>query len=154
LNRCIPIAVAALLFVGLVARAQEDTTPAEKRPRQSAVAGKQVTFASVAMDDPKVKEATKADDLTAARRAMGKSGTFHGTIVRVYTPSSNRVVLLDFAREYKTAVTAVVRSADFARFPDLATLKGKRILVSGKVSEYKGQPQVELVRPDDLKIIR
>jgi DNA/RNA endonuclease YhcR with UshA esterase domain len=141
-------------LICLVARAQESTPAAEKRQPQSAVAAKQVTFGTLAAEDPKVKAATRADDLPAAKQLVGKSGSFQGTVVRVYAPSSNRVVLLDFAREYRTAVTAVVQAADFARFPDLTTVKGKRVLVTGKVSEFKGQPQIELTRPDDLKIVK
>jgi hypothetical protein len=155
MNHRIPYAFALLLAIGLVARAQDvSTSPREKRPSQAAVAAKQVTFGILTAEDAKVKSAVKADDLTAARPLIGKSGSFQGTVVRVYSPTSNSVVLLDFAREYRTAVTAVVRSADFARFPDLTSVKGKRVLVTGKVSEFKGQPQVELVRPDDLKLVR
>jgi len=129
--------VVLLCLICLVARAQEPTPATEKRQPQSAVAAKQVTFGTLATEDPKVKAATRADDLPAAKQLVGKSGSFQGTVVRVYAPSSNSVVLLDFAR-----------------FPDLATVKGKRVLVTGKVSEFKGQPQVDLTRPDDLKIIK
>jgi hypothetical protein len=157
MNRCILrifCAFSLLLAFGSVVPAQDAAPATKKGPSQAAVAAKQVTFGTLTADDPRVKAATKTDDLTTARSLLGKSGSFLGTVARVYAPSSNSVVLLDFAHAYRTSVTAVVRSADFARFPDLTSVKGKQILVIGRVSEFKGQPQVELIRPEDLKIIK
>jgi DNA/RNA endonuclease YhcR with UshA esterase domain len=39
-------------------------------------------------------------------------------------------------------------------FPNLQTLKGKRVWLSGKVVLYKGRPEVELLLPTQMKVVR
>lgn len=120
---------------------------------QAEVAAKNVTFGKIIATDARVMSATKASDLAAARKQIGKTARFQGTVAKVFAPRSNNLVILNFDKNYRNAVTAVVRSEKFARFPDLKTLEGKKVLVSGKVTDFKGQPEVELAAPTDIKII-
>jgi DNA/RNA endonuclease YhcR with UshA esterase domain len=146
------LAVALLTTVSVVHAQKANDTKPERKP-QSAVAAKGKSFATVAATDAAVKNAGKADDLDAAKKQIGKTAAFTGTVDRVFAPKGNSVVLLNFAKDYKKAVVGAVAAKDFAAFPDLKTLKGKKVLVSGKVVEYKGQPQLELTDAAQIKII-
>jgi hypothetical protein len=149
--------VAAGLIVGLslvapfAAARQDGERPAGKP--QAELAAKDKAFAKISPDSPEVKKATPASDLGAAKAAVGKPGAFVGVVERVFSPASNSVVLLNFAQDYRKAVVGQVRAADFGKFPDLKKLEKKRVLISGKVTEYKDRPQVELTTPASIKII-
>jgi DNA/RNA endonuclease YhcR with UshA esterase domain len=74
-------------------------------------------------------------------------------VEKVFTPAGNTVVLLNFAKNYKTALIGKIEAEHFAVFPDLTTLKGKKVLLSGKVVDYKGQPEIELTTLDSIRIV-
>ena len=101
-----------------------------------------------------VKGAIAATDLAAARKLNGKTATFVGVVDKVYAPKSNGVVLLNFAKDYKTALVGAVQAKDFAAFPNLAQLKGKKVTVSGKVVIFKGAPEVMLEKAGAIKIVK
>jgi DNA/RNA endonuclease YhcR with UshA esterase domain len=145
-------AFAALLIAP--ASAQKPSETKEPRKPQAAVAAKDKAFGTVAADSDTVKTALKADDLAAAKKQVGKTATFTGTIAKVFLPDSNSVVLINFAKNYREALTVVVYARNFAKFPDLTALNGKKVVVTGKVSDYRGQPQVELTDVDALKIVK
>lgn len=153
--------ISAALLPFAAAHAQKDTKPDAKpdvtavkaaKVTQARVAAKDKKFAVIEATDASVKAAKDAKSLTEAKKLVDKTGAFAGTVAKVFEPSG--LVLINFDRDYKTALTAVVRAKDFAKFPDLKTLEGKKVLVSGKVVEFKGQPEVELVALDDIKIIK
>ncbi len=153
--RVLLAATAAFLLCGAVsaqdgAGKKADSKP--DRPTQSSVAAKGA-FGTVKADDAKVKTAAKASDLEAAKKKVGKTATFTGTVDRVFTPKGNGLALLNFAKDYRAALTGVVGAKDFAKLPDLQTLVGKKVMVSGMVEDYKGQPQVRLDSADDIKVI-
>src|SRR4051812_13232366 len=105
-------------------------------PAQSEGASKSAEFGTVFKTDKQNQEAHDAKDLEGAKKLIGKEGVFKGTVAKVFTPKSNSVVILNFAKDYKTAVSAVVKKEDFSKFPDLQTLEKKEVLVSGKVVDY------------------
>ncbi len=101
-----------------------------------------------------MKKALPATDLAGAKKQVGKAAAFVGTVDRTFTPKGNGLVILNFAKDYKTAVTGVVRAKDFAKFPDLKALQGKKVLVSGTVQDYKGRPEIALSAPSQVKIVK
>ncbi len=141
------LVVAAGLTFPPAARAQSEQKP------QSELAAKS-SFKELEADDPSIEKALVAHDLEGARKLIGKSGAFQGEVVKVYTPDHNKIVILNFARNYKDALTAVIRPSSYARFPDLTKLKGKKVLVTGKFEEYRGAPQIVLTDADQLKVIK
>lgn len=62
-------------------------------------------------------------------------------------------MILDFAPDYHTALTAVVNPDAYAKFPNLAGLAGKRVLIQGKFGAFHNSPQVELTSPAQVKVI-
>ena len=128
-------------------------TEASEKPSQKSVAAK-AAFGTIAASDAKVKAASDPKDLTKAGKMTGKTGTFSGTVAQVYAMKGNNMVLLNFDKDYKAAITGVIRAKNFSKFPDLQTLKGKKVLVSGAVEDYKGRPEIQLASLDDIKIIK
>ena len=45
-------------------------------------------------------------------------------------------------------------NASFPKFPDMKSLEGKEILVSGKFVDYRGNAQIELTDPDQIKLVK
>jgi hypothetical protein len=121
-------------------------------PAQSSVALNGV-FTTVEDGSSSVKTAVSAKDLKAAASLEGKQGVFTGTIAKVYIPGSNSIVVLDFAKDYDTALTAIVKPEAYKVFPDLNKLNGKTIVISGPVTEYHGRPQVVLSELNQIKAV-
>ncbi len=161
-------AALTLLLAGsgpLVAAPQPTPAPAEKQTQkdkagkakyksQEELAAKGVQFATIAASDKAVVGAMKATDMEQAKKLTGKAGAFIGTVTKVFAPKSNALVILNFASDYRTAVTAVVRQRSFSAFPALSSLEGKRVLITGNVSNYQNRPEIELKSVSQVKIVK
>jgi DNA/RNA endonuclease YhcR with UshA esterase domain len=123
------------------------------RKPQSEVAAK-TSFGTIAANSPAVKKALDAKDLAGAQKLVGKDGAFQGTVTKVYTSKGNSIIILDFSPKFSDALTAVLKPENYAKFPNMETLNGKHILVSGKFEDFHGKPQIVLVKPDQVKIIK
>lgn len=146
--------VAALCALSLsFVFAQDDKPKQEPAKPQASVASKTVKFGTVKAADGSVTKALKASDLAGAKKLIGKEGAFEGTVVKVFSPSSNGLVILNFDKNYRNALTAVLRVKNYADFPDMQTLKGKRVLVTGKFEDFKGSPEIMLTKPEQVKLI-
>ena len=120
-------------------------------PSQSKVAAK---GAFPTVKAAAIKGAKPATDLAGAKKLVGKTATFVGTVDKVFETKSHGVVLLNFAKNYKSALIGAVDAKHFAAFPDLAQLKGKKITVTGKVVIFNGAPEVELEKAGAIKIVK
>ena len=98
--------------------------------------------------------ALKATDLEGARKLTDKEGIFTGTVTKVFAPKSNSLVILNFASDYHTAITATIRQRSFGAFPPLSPLEGKTILFHGTVTTYQNRPEIELTGPSQIKIVK
>ena len=146
--------VLSALALASFALAQTGEAPRSVHKSQAEAASKTAAFSTVPAGDGSVAKALKATDLAEAKAMVGKSGAFTGKITKVFAPKSNGVVILNFANDFKTALTAVVMGQNFSAFPDLTTLKGKTVLITGKFEMYKGSLEVVLKSPDQLKLIK
>lgn len=160
-----PICLALFLFAS-AAQAQDlskqfpvkdaPASSSKRKPRK-----KVAPQATVALKTPfptvggsSIKGAISATDLTTAIKAVGKTVTVVGVVDKVFVPGGGSIVLLNFAKDYKKAVVGAVKKKDFGAFPVLASLKGKKVVISGKMISYKGQPEVELTKPGAIKIVK
>jgi len=123
------------------------------KPAQFTVAVKDKKFATVKPDADVVKKAIHASDLLAFKDKTGKDITITGKVYAVFAPKSHSIVLLNFATNYKDAITVAIKAKDFASFPDLRKLKDKQVVVTGKCIDYKGQPELEITQLKQLQII-
>ena len=125
----------------------------DQQKSQADLAAK-IDLGTISPNDPAVAGATDARDLTSIRKLTGKEATLIGTVSRVYISEGNGILILNFTPNYKEAATVVLKPANYARFPDMRTLSNKRVLVSGKVVEFRGRPEIELREPSQIKIVK
>ncbi len=100
------------------------------KPLQHVVASKTAQFGTVDKDDAAYKDALDAHE------------------------RDGDLIVFDFDPNYRTAITAVLKNPDFPKFPDVKTLDGKEIVVSGKFVDYRGKAQIELTDPKQIKIVK
>lgn len=124
-----------------------------KTKSQSHLAQKGV-FPVVKATDARLKRAVSATNLAAATKLRGQNAQFVGVVTKVFAPGSGAIVLLNFAKNYKTALVGVIKAKDFARFPNLQNLANKRVLLTGKVVNYKGQTEIELTKSGAICVVR
>ena len=124
------------------------------KPLQHVVASKTAKFGTVDKNDAAYKNALDAHDLAGTLKLVGKEGSFKGTVSKFFEERDGDLIVFDFDPNYRTAITAVLRNADFPKFPDVKTLEGKEIVVSGKFVDYHGKAQLELSDPNQIKIVK
>jgi hypothetical protein len=126
---------------------------ASSHPDQPTVAAKK-EFGTVRAADAAVTKALDAKDLAGARKLVGKPGAFRGKVSEVYSPASHSITILDFAPNYRQALTAVVKPEQYKKFPSLRSLRGKQVLVTGTFTTYRDSVQIELTDPSQLRLVR
>ena len=143
---------AAVMFT-LVSFAGAASMHAQDSP-QKEVASKKARFESVAKTDALYTGALDAHDKAAAEKMIGKDGAIKGKVTKIFTPRGGSILILNFDRDYKTALTAVLKKGDFSKFPDMTQLEGKEIVVSGKFIEFKDNPEIALNDPKQIAIVK
>ena len=134
------------------ANAFQDRDP--MKPLQHVVASKTAKFGTADKDDAAYKNALDAHDLAGALKLVGKDGAFKGTVSKLYEERDGDMVVFDFDPNYRTALTAVLKNPDFPKFPDVKTLEGKEIVVTGKFVDFHGKAQIELTDPAQIKVVK
>jgi hypothetical protein len=124
------------------------------KPLQHVVASKTAKFETADKDDAVYKNALDAHDLAGAQKLFGKEGSFRGTVSKFFEERDGDLIVFDFDPNFRTALTAVLRNADFPKFPDVKMLDGKEIIVSGKFLDYHGKAQIELTDPKQIRIVK
>src|SRR5712692_10104659 len=124
------------------------------KPLQYAVASKTAKFATMDRDDAAYKNALDAHDLAGAKNMIGKEGAFKGTVTNIYEERDGDVLILNFDPQYRNALSAVLRNADFPKFPDMKELKDKQVIMTGKFVEYYGRGEINLTQPDQINLVK
>src|SRR6266581_81814 len=124
------------------------------KPLQHQVASKTATFATIEKDSTTYKNALDAHDLAGAKNMTGKDGAFKGTVTNIYEERDGDVLILNFDLQYRNALSAVLRNADFPKFPDMKALKDKEVVVTGKFVDYYGRGEINLTQPDQIKLVK
>ena len=94
-----------------------------------------------------------ADPITpeAAAHHVGENATVRGVVAEVYRSRSG-ITLLDMGGRYPdNPFAAVIFPEDAIKFPDLGSLSGKMVEVTGSVRLYHGKPEIILRTPDQIK---
>ena len=96
-------------------------------------------------------------NLDAIKAAEGKEISVKGKIYGTYKPQSGSVLLFNFEqqRNFNGMVKkANIEAVDAGFVGDVATaMKGKTVVITGMVSMYKDKPQIEIVKPEQIKIV-
>ena len=87
-----------------------------------------------------------------AKENVGKEAVVVGTVAEVN--KAPNLVRLNLDKSYPNQpFTAVIFSRNTNAFGDLEMLKGKKVEISGKISEFRGRPQIILTSTNQLKRI-
>lgn len=86
-----------------------------------------------------------------AKSHVGQTVTVAGPVGSVSTLRSGMTFINMGGRYPDNAFTAVILTADKAKFPDLRGLDGKTVEVTGAVALYRGKPEIVLKTADQMK---
>jgi DNA/RNA endonuclease YhcR with UshA esterase domain len=89
---------------------------------------------------------------SAASSHVGLTVTVKGTVDDVHTASRSGVTFIDLGGRYpNNAFTAVIFSQDAGKFPDVGSLRGRTVEITGRVRLYKRKPEIFLRAASQLK---
>jgi endonuclease YncB( thermonuclease family) len=73
----------------------------------------------------------------------------------VATHNTGRICFLNFHENYREHLTAVIFEPSFPLFPERPErfYKGKNVRLLGRVTEYRGRPQVRVHAPDQIVLV-
>ena len=95
-------------------------------------------------------------DLEALRAVKGQTVKVEGTILKQGESKGAKVRYLNFTEDYKTSIALVFMVAkgdgDFTK-EKLTNYVGKKVQVTGVVSEYNNNIQIEIGKLDQLKLV-
>ena len=99
--------------------------------------------------------AEKTLTATEAKDRIGEQATVRGNVVSTRYAESSRgsPTFLNFDQPYPNEVfTLLIWGSDRSKFGDPETsYRGKRICITGKISDYKGVPEIAANAPSQVK---
>lgn len=86
-----------------------------------------------------------------AARFIGRDVYLQGRVVQ--TSNIGSLTFLNFDRD--RSVTAIVRKSSYRNFPTPPEklYRGKFVRIRGNISEYRGKPQIEIYKPDQVTVL-
>lgn len=123
-------------------------------PPQQALAARAVSFGLTTRSAPTYRQAIDAHNLALGRQRLGRPGSFHGVVTQVYQDPQHQTLVLDFDPQYPRALTAVLTFRAFSRFPDMQTLRGREVVVSGPLLRYQDKIAVMLSQPSQVQVVQ
>ncbi len=103
-------------------------------------------------------EVIEVKDAAKLKEMIGTEVTVRGKVSEVFVPRSATVSIFNFEGIERRSFNVVVPKANLeavnAGFDGdvAAAVKGKTITVTGTVADYRGNPQIQLTTPEQLKI--
>ena len=87
-----------------------------------------------------------------ASKYVGKSVTVEGLVSQVHHAASGKATFLDMGGQYpNNCFAGVLFSGDESKFPDIDSLEGKTIDITGTIKLYKRKPEIILDDPAQIK---
>ena len=90
---------------------------------------------------------------------VGQEVTVRGKVIEVFVPRSGSVTILNFfagpeRRDFNVVIDKANMDAVNAAFNGdvAAAVKDQTVLVTGTVSDYRGNPQIKVEKPEQIKI--
>ena len=113
---------------------------------------------TVAAEEAAALDPLAATDLEELGRHVGEVRAVRGVCADVYIPSSGSVVVLNFAENYRDAVTVPVFADHFGKWPGgpaaiARAYEGKTLSVQGLVTEYRGAAQIKAAHPGQIRVV-
>ncbi len=111
-----------------------------------------IGFGTIAKTDRAYTAALDAHDLKGTLQLVGKRGAFKGTVSGLYEPGTLKI--LNFDPKFSRAVSAVLKPENASKFPDVRTLVGKQVVVTGTFIDFRGRAEIILFSPDQIKLVK
>jgi len=87
-----------------------------------------------------------------ALKHVGQNLTVEGVVSEVHHIRGKSEIFVALGGHYpKTVFRAAILGDDTARFPDVESLEGKTVMVTGKVELYQGRAEIVLHDPGQIK---
>jgi DNA/RNA endonuclease YhcR with UshA esterase domain len=96
-----------------------------------------------------------AETVTApeAKNHIGQNVTVEGAVIEVHHAQSGKAIFIDFGGRYpNNTFAAVIFKDDFNKFPNVDSLVGKTIDITGLIKEYRGRPEIIVNDPGQIKV--
>ena len=83
---------------------------------------------------------------------VGQTVTVEGVVSQVFTSTRSNTTFLDMDGRYpNNNFQAVIFSDDAGKFPNVTSLNGKKVDVTGAIRLYRGKPEIILKSADQIK---
>ncbi len=88
-----------------------------------------------------------------AKSLTGQTAFVFGKVLKVN--STKKITFLDFDTQRPSRFTGIIRADNLTNFPrpPKETYQGKIVRILGTVSQFKGQPQIEIFKPSQIEIL-
>jgi len=123
-------------------------------PPQQAIASRTISLGLTTRNGPAYKQAMDAHNLALARQSLGRAGRFHGIVTQVYEDPQHQTLILDFDPQYARALTAVLTFRGYSRFPNMQSLRGREVVVSGPLIRYQDKIAIMLSQPGQIQLVK
>jgi len=91
---------------------------------------------------------------TEAINHIGEFASVKGKVHQVYI-SSRGNIFLNIVRIYPdNPFTAVIFKSDADKFPNIKSLEGKTIIITGQIKLYRNKPEIILNSPNQIKVVK
>jgi DNA/RNA endonuclease YhcR with UshA esterase domain len=108
-----------------------------------------LALAIIGLTTPAFAETIAPSD---TQKYVGKSVTVEGTVSEVHHAASGKVTFVDMGGRYPdNAFAGVLFSDDAGKFPDIDSLDGKTIDITGTIKLYQGRTEIILNDPAQIK---
>jgi hypothetical protein len=88
-----------------------------------------------------------------AQAHVGQTATVEGIVSEVHHATSGRATFIDMGGRYPNNTFAgVIFSSDAVKFPDVDSLEGKTIDITGTIKLYNKRLEIILNDPEQIKI--
>jgi DNA/RNA endonuclease YhcR with UshA esterase domain len=102
--------------------------------------------------ESKTNSPSKRIPASEAKEHVNAEAIVSGKVVELYR--TDKLVRINLDKPFPNQpFTVVIFPNKTNLFPDLEKLKGKSIEVTGKITEYREQPQIILLNTNQLKVI-
>ncbi len=91
-----------------------------------------------------------------AENYVGQVRTVKGTVVSTTKNEEDGIIYLNFHDPYKGYFTVIIWQDSWSNFPQSPDTyyEGKDVLVTGKIKDYKGTPEIEVSNGSQIEIVR
>ena len=95
-----------------------------------------------------------ATDLVALRENTGKKVRVEGIVASTKRGPNDGLRFINFSQHKETGFTAALVPAVYDKFPDLDSLPGRRVRVTGTLKAYKQKSVIKISRARQVKVFK